>query len=657
MRLWLRKLGTAILALGCVAAAAAGAPASDEKAHPAPAAAPLDTVDQRAQPCMACHGRQGRATSEGYYPRIAGKPAGYLFNQLVNFRTGRRRFPMMVYLASLQEEPYLREMAEYFASQRAPYPPPAPPSVPSQVLERGRVLVTQGDPSLGVPSCRSCHGTHLLGVEPDVPGLLGLSRDYLIAQLTAWRIGARSARPPDCMAEIVHRLRPADVSAATAWLASQTVPAESSGATGTAGPDPAFVHPPPLRCGSFDTSPAPTAVPASESESEPLRRGRELVTLGGCYSCHTALGGEPFAGGRAIPTPFGTFYAPNITPDPRTGIGEWSADDFWRALHQGISRDGRPLYPTFPYTSYTRVTRADADAMFAYLRTLPKVKRPNRPQEIRFPYDVRTLLDGWRLLYFKPGVYRPDSSRSAEWNRGAYLVQGLGHCSACHEARNALGASRSEGEPVGGLVRDWYAPSLSSVSEAGVQDWTLDDIVTLLSSGTLGTASSGPHAVTLGPMAEVVHDSLQFVGPADLRAMAVYLRSLPNETRASPRLAPEMLAGARTLVELGRKIYADRCARCHGEEGEGRFPAGPPLAGDRMVTMPQAADAIRILLFGGYPPGTRGNPRPFGMPPFYPSLSDDDLADVLTYIRMSWGNAGSPVFAGEIAESRGSPLW
>ncbi|HEY2592178.1 MAG TPA: c-type cytochrome, partial [Steroidobacteraceae bacterium] len=494
----------------------------------------------------------------------------------------------------------------------------------------------------------------LLGVEPDVPGLLGLSRDYLVAQLTAWRIGARRARAPDCMAEVVHRLSPADVYAATAWLASQPVPPGER-------PEAAFANPPPLECGSL-APPNNAAEPASElppvKEADVVQRGRELVTLGGCFSCHTAIGGAPFAGGRPIPTPFGTFYSPNITPDLQTGIGHWSAEDFWRALHEGVSRDGRSLYPTFPYTNYTRVTRTDADAMFVYLKSLRAVPRANQAHEIRFPYDVRALLAGWRLLYFKPGVYRPNPARSAAWNRGAYLVQGLGHCSACHEARNSLGATRSGSEPVGGLVLDWYAPSLRSSSEAGVQDWRLEDIGTLLSTGVVrGSQASDRHAATMGPMGEVIHDSLQFADPGDLQAMGVYLGSLPDETRTIRRFAPEALAGVRTITELGRKVYAEQCVRCHGDHGEGRLPAGPPLARNRVVTMTQAADPIRILLFGGYPPGTRGNPRPFGMPPFYPTLSDDQLADVLTYIRTSWGNDASPVFTAEFAENRGSPLW
>lgn len=658
----------AAAATGSPSGAAPGSPSAAAPGPPSAAAASavssLDTLEQRAKPCMACHGLQGRATSEGFYPRIAGKPAGYLLNQLLNFRTGRRHFPMMVYFTALQDEAYLAELARYFADQHPPYPPPTPPLVGPEVLERGRTLVLRGDASLQVPACSACHGARLLGVQPAVPGLLGLSRDYLVAQLTAWRIGDRRARPPDCMAEIVHRLRPADVNAATAWLATQRVPADAV-------PDTAFVRPPPLRCGSL-APPIEAAARPSATAAPILERGRELVTLGGCYSCHTALGGAAFAGGRAIPTPFGTFYAPNITPDSRTGIGQWSADDFWRALHEGVSRDGRPLYPTFPYTNYTRIARADSDAMFAYLKSQPAASRANRAHEIRFPYDLRALLVGWRLLYFRPAVYRPDPAHSPAWNRGAYLVQGLGHCSACHRARNSLGAIRSGGEPIGGLVQSWYAPALSSSSEAGVQDWSADEVVELLSTGRLdsrhldtgrdtgrlgGRSTARHEAAALGPMGEVVHDSLQYAAPADLDAMAAYLRSLPDARRTERALPPEVLGGVRALHEFGRRIYAEQCASCHGGEGEGRPPAGPPLAGNRAVTMPQAANPVRILLFGGYPPGTHGNPRPFGMPPFYPLLSDDQLADVLTYIRTSWGNSASPVFASEFAENRGSPLW
>jgi cytochrome c553 len=207
----------------------------------------FDTIEQRVQPCTACHGAEGRATREGYYPRIAGKPAGYLYNQLLNFRDGRRHFPMMIYLTELQNDAYLREIAAYFAAQRVPYPPPEPPHAGSLVLNRGRLLVIEGDPGLRVPPCRSCHGERLLGVAPAVPGLLGVSRDYLVAQLGAWRNGIRAALAPDCMSELVHRLRPEDVDAVTAWLAMQAVPDDTE-------PDTTFAHQPPLSCGSISQS-------------------------------------------------------------------------------------------------------------------------------------------------------------------------------------------------------------------------------------------------------------------------------------------------------------------------------------------------------------------------------------------------------------------
>jgi len=206
--------------------------------------AALDSIEQRVKPCTSCHGNEGRATREGYFPRIAGKPAGYLFNQLVNFKDGRRHFPMMTYVAQLQTDAYLREIAGYFGALRVPYPAPQPPRVAAKVLERGRQLVMDGDKALDVPSCNSCHGSRLLGVAPAVPGLLGVSQDYLTAQLGAWRMGVRAGAPPDCMAELVHRMRTDDLNATTAWLAAQAVPDDSE-------PDVSFANQPPLKCGSI----------------------------------------------------------------------------------------------------------------------------------------------------------------------------------------------------------------------------------------------------------------------------------------------------------------------------------------------------------------------------------------------------------------------
>ena len=229
MKIWLTGL---CAALAIVVARAASPPY------------PLDSIDQRAQPCMACHGKQGQARRDGYYPRIAGKPAGYLLNQLRGFREGRRYFPMMTYLVELQTDDYLRELATYFADQQAPYPPPESPRVSAATLDRGRTLVRQGDPALHLPACQSCHGSRLLGVAPAVPGLIGVSQDYLIAQLSNWRHGTRAALAPDCMAQIVRRLSQSDANAAAAFLAMQAVPADAQA-------DSTFEHPPQMKCGSI----------------------------------------------------------------------------------------------------------------------------------------------------------------------------------------------------------------------------------------------------------------------------------------------------------------------------------------------------------------------------------------------------------------------
>ena len=609
---------------------------------------------QRVQPCTVCHGKEGRATADGYFPRIAGKPAGYLLNEMNNFRLGRRFFPQMVYFTQQRENTDLAEIAAYFAGQRLPYPAPLPPKASAQTLERGRRLVFNGNDALHLPACRSCHGSRLLGVEPAVPGLLGLSPDYMQAQLGAWRNGTRAAQPPDCMAAIARRLRPEDIGAAAAWLASQVVPPDAA-------PDDSFDTPPPIECGSILSASGDSETSSRQPPplTQALARGKELAVLGDCGGCHTDRGGAPFAGGRPIVTQFGTFYSPNITPDRSTGIGQWSSDDFWHALHEGYARDGRLLYPAFPYPNYTKITRADSDAIFEYLSSLPPVAKASRAHELHFPYDQRTLLTVWRALYFRPGVYEVDPARDAVWNRGAYLVQGLGHCNACHEPRNVLGAPQAGGNPSGGIVLDWYAPSLLNPNEAGVQDWSEGDIVTLLKSGLMtGPPESQRGAATVGPMAEVVYESLQHVPEADLHAMAVYLRSLPR-VESSPGAAVDPV---RQLISAsaygdGRTTYIEECAQCHGEKGEGRPAVGPALVGNRAVTMRSPTNAIRVVLFGGFPPGTSENMRPLGMPPYYPSLTDEHIANVLTYVRTSWGNTAGPVLASEVTENRGSPLW
>lgn len=383
---------------------------------------------------------------------------------------------------------------------------------------------------------------------------------------------------------------------------------------------------------------------ASVAGPQEVARGAYLARVGNCIACHTQRGGSPFAGGRAIDTPFGTVYSSNLTPDAPTGIGEWTSSDFWRALHNGRSRGGRLLYPAFPYPNYTLVSREDSDAIFAFLRSLPAVRRANTPNALRWPYSTQAALAVWRALYFTPGTYEPEKSQSAEWNRGAYLVSGLGHCSACHTARNAWGASSDMMDLSGGVIpmQNWYAPSLASRGEAGVADWEPAQVEKLLRTGV------APRGSVLGPMAEVVLQSTQYLDDADARAMAVFLKALPQREGEPAHALPLRPS----VAELGERIYRDNCAQCHGERGEGVPGAYPALAGNRAVNLPVTSNLVQVVLGGGFPPSTAGNPRPFGMPPYATLLTDAQAAAVISYIRMSWGNHSGSVSEVEVTQER-----
>ncbi|ARO88307.1 alcohol dehydrogenase [Nitrosospira lacus] len=388
---------------------------------------------------------------------------------------------------------------------------------------------------------------------------------------------------------------------------------------------------------------------ASRTEDPAKRqaKGAYLAQAGNCMGCHTAQDGRPYAGGHILATSIGTFITPNITPDPETGIGQWTEQDFWRALHDGKARDGSPLYPAFPYTDYTKVTREDADAIFAYLQSLPPVSQRNPPSRINFPFNLRPLLYVWRALYFEQGVYRPEAAKNDEWNRGAYLVQGLGHCNACHTARNPLGAS--QGNVLGGgqlMGSNWYAPSLTSLQEGSASDWPMDDIVQLLTTGLSSRAAA------TGPMADVVSQSLQYLTPDDARAMATYLKSLPGSAPHSRGTAPELTDEVDRQFRRGGEIYEKYCQDCHGSFGQGAPGVYPALAGNRGVTLASPINAIRSILNGGYAPVTESSPRPYGMPPFAQILPDEDIALVLSYIRNAWGNRGSLVTAVQVDRSR-----
>ena len=601
-------------------------------------AAPFEnTLAQRLQACTACHGDQGRAGPDGYYPRLAGKPAGYLYNQLVNFREGRRHYGLMTGLLDTMDDKYLQEIAQHFSSLELPYLKPIPTTTSAALLSRGQQLATRGDDAKGQPACTQCHGTQLTGVLPQTPGLLGLPRDYLNAQLGGWKTGQRHANAPDCMADIARKLSDADANAVTHWLSSQQVPYPAK---------PASTQPPrtgtqtTVQCGKPTDMAKATA--ASVPATTQVERGAYLALLGNCAACHTARGGTPFAGGKRLDTDFGKLYSSNLTPHPSRGIGAWSTEDFWQALHEGKSRNGRLLYPAFPYTHYTHVARADSDAIFTYLRTLTPSDRANTTLELRWPYNTQWALWMWRWLYFKPAAAVRASPASTDIARGSYLFNGLGHCNACHAPRNSLGAIDDAKALQGGVVPGtrWFAPGLHAEAPGSLGKWSQEDLVQYLTQG------QSAHGNAHGPMAEVVLGGMQYLEPADAIAMARYL--LPNNPVRSAALygaitVPLAAPPSPAPTALGARLYDKLCASCHGQNGQGVAGAYPPLAGSTAVNALRPNNLVQITVLGGFAPATAGNPRPFGMPPFQLQLSNQELSALLNFVRSAWGNSAGPV--------------
>ncbi|MGB1558140.1 MAG: c-type cytochrome [Oceanococcaceae bacterium] len=590
----------------------------------------LDRMEERVAPCAACHGAQGRSQAETYYPSIAGKPALYLFHQLQNFREGRRQHRVMTELLSPLSEEYLWQMAQYYAAQSPAQRPPGPPlSAEQKATAEG--LVLEGDPRSELPACTDCHGQALQGMLPGIPGLTGLDAEYITAQLGAWKAGVRGAAEPDCMAQIAQRLDAEQISAVASWISSRPSSTDSQ-------PEAAGTQPLPLDC--FAPAPQKITPLTGQGRDVPLERGEYLLRAGNCMGCHSARGGPAWAGGRPISTPFGAVYSSNLTPDPDTGLGGWSAEDFWRALTQGIGADGRLLYPAFPYTHYQRIRREDSDAMWASLQALPAVRQPRPAHALRFPFNTQWALRVWRWLYFKAPQEVEAPGPDPDWERGRYLVEGLGHCSACHGRRDLLGGLSAQQAFAGSLLpdRSWFAPPLARQRNAQERE----NLVQLLSMG------SSAHRASSGPMAEVVKDSLQHLREEDIRAMVVYLDSLPEV----PATALSTLGVSEALMKRqmreGKKLYADHCADCHGEQGQGEAWVYPALKDNRAVLAASPANAIRSLKFGGYGPSTQGHPYPFGMPPFAQNLSAEEMAAVLSYVRNAWGNSASAVSPVEV---------
>lgn len=371
------------------------------------------------------------------------------------------------------------------------------------------------------------------------------------------------------------------------------------------------------------------------------QRGRYLVTIGDCEACHTAEGGKPFAGGRLIETPFGGIYSANITRDPETGIGMWTDDQFYRAMHEGIADDGTRLYPAFPYPWFTKVKREDVDDIRAYLLTLPAVRSRRPANTLFWPLNNRLSMAGWNTLFFRPNTFQPDHTKSAEWNRGAYLVEGLGHCGACHSPKNIFGAVKQSEGYQGSQVQNWFAPNLTGDKRSGLGNWSVDDIVGFLKTGhTLRT-------LAYGPMSEVVSVSTSKMEESDLRAIAEYLKSLPS--------GPETAAPApadRAMVTSGEAIYVDSCSACHQTQGQGVQGLIPALKDGTMIHAQDPSSIIRLILHGGRGAWTPENPNAVSMPSYGWKLSDSQIASVVTYIRGAWGNAAAPVSADTVASLR-----
>lgn len=382
---------------------------------------------------------------------------------------------------------------------------------------------------------------------------------------------------------------------------------------------------------------AQSSIPSSET----IAHGKALVEAGDCASCHTTDPAKPFAGGKRIDTPFGAIYSPNLTPDKNTGIGSWSDQDFRRALREGISPNGSRYYPAFPYPYFTKLTRDDIDAIHAYLATLTPVQNSPPPPALRWPLNYRVLMRGWDWLFFKPGILEPNQQKSTEWNRGRYLVEGPGHCGACHTPKNVFGADRRSRPFGGGLVGDQFAPRLDEAPRSGLKSWSEDDIAEYLQSGRNSRSHAG------GLMAEVVLNSTSLMSDADIRAIAVYLKDLPPGERE-----PNVLPPPEAQMADGQKVYRSACIACHEVDGSGAPRIYPPLPGNANLQSAIAASTLRIILDGAQTLTTPRAPNPGSMPAYADKLSDQEIADVATYIRNSWGNSASAVTAAQVAKAR-----
>jgi alcohol dehydrogenase (quinone), cytochrome c subunit len=402
-------------------------------------------------------------------------------------------------------------------------------------------------------------------------------------------------------------------------------------------------------------------VPATK---ELVQRGAYLARAGDCIACHTAPKGKPYAGGAPIATPMGVIYSTNITPDLETGIGHYSMDNFVKVMREGVTDDGDHLYPAMPYTSYTKLSQEDLLALYAYfMQGIEPVRQPNHPTKLSWPLSIHSLMAVWNGLYLKKGEYTADLNKSVSWNRGAYLVQGLGHCGGCHTPRGVLGqekaGSEKDGRPylAGAKLDNWYALPLTGDRKTGLHVWSKDEIAEYLRTGRTERVAA------VGMMAEVVGKSTQYLTDQDLRAIAEYLKSLPpanDEGQGNRDLAIQASDASAAMRALstgdtgmrGSRVYLDNCNACHRSDGSGAKRTFPNLVKNEAVNAKDPISLIHIVLAGGSMPSTQTAPSAFAMPDFGWRLSDAEVADVLSFVRSSWGNHAVAVSPDEVGRVR-----
>jgi mono/diheme cytochrome c family protein len=383
---------------------------------------------------------------------------------------------------------------------------------------------------------------------------------------------------------------------------------------------------------------------AGDQDFGQVERGRYLTVAADCTACHTEVDSpQAFAGGRSIPTPFGSLISPNITPDRETGIGAWTDQQFEAALREGKLPDGRHLYPAMPYVYYTKLSHEDVSAIRAYLNTVPAVRHEVADNDLPFPYK-RALMGPWNLLNFDAGQYKLDTAKSAEWNRGAYLVEGPGHCAACHTPKGHLGGDEHDHELQGYTLQGWFAPNITDDAATGLNAWSADDIAAYLKNG------HNRFAAASGPMAEEVELSSSHMNDADLHAIAIFLKASNGQSQSAAPLAasdPRMVAGA--------AVYADLCSACHKADGTGIPFLFPNIAEAASVASREPTSLIHVVLKGAQSAATAGEPTAPAMPGFGWQLSDAQVAAVTTYVRNSWHHAAPAVSDSEVHKVRVEP--